>query len=74
MRYIDIKRSIPHTVECYTEGRFTLPELVKVLTKDIERETNCIPDINIRIEKQEKLFKYACACISKAIDKMQRMK
>lgn len=74
MRYIDVKRSIPKTVECYQDGRFTLPELMKVLIKDIEIETNCIPDINIRIERQEKLIKYACACVSKAIDKMQRMK
>lgn len=74
MRYIDIKRSIPKTVECYQEGRFTLPELMKVLTKDIERETGCIPNIDTRLDYQEKLFKYACACVSKAIDKMQRMK
>lgn len=74
MRYIDVKRNIPHIVECYSEGRYTLPELFKSITREIEIETNCIPCTETRIEYQEKLFKYACQNIIKAINKMQRMK
>lgn len=73
MRYIDVKRQISCTVESYQKGRYTLPEMFEQITREI-KWTYCIPCMDKRIEYQEKLYKYACKCAIKAIDKMQRMK
>lgn len=74
MRYIDVKRYIKNDVDMYSEGRFTLPELFNIINREITTETIMIPNTDIKIEYQEKLYKYACQCAIKAIDKMQRMK
>lgn len=74
MRYIDVKRYIKCDIDMYSEGRFNLPELFDILNKDIKSETVCIPTRETRELRQEKLYKYACEYLVKAIDKKQERK
>ena len=73
MRYIDVKRYVSCNVKCYTEGRYTVSECIRQIDRDIQCNTNCIPDIDTRISQQNKLYLYGMIELTKAIKKMERV-
>ena len=73
MRYIDTKRIVSCCVDTFLEGRYTVSECIRQIDKTIQCETNCIPNHDIRIRQQYKLYSYGLDKLHKAILKMDRM-
>ena len=74
MRYIDIKRSVAADIWAYENGRYTVTECLKQIDRDIHINTDCIPNIDTRIEQQNKLYIYGLEKLVKSIKTMERRK
>ena len=69
----EYKKHINVYVDCYLEGRYTVSECIQVIDKFIQNNTWLIPDINQKISKQNKLYKYALKALHDSIVKMDRI-
>ena len=72
MIYRDAKKFSAYNVQVFKEGRYTLPETLRMITRDIQEYTNCIPNTDERIQTEYKLYKNALSKLVAAIDYMER--
>ena len=72
MTYNDIRKSITCSVWCYSQGRYTIPEALRMIVKDIDIYTYCIYDIDKKISTQNKLYKQGLRQLVRAIEQMEK--
>ena len=72
MMYRDAKKYSAYNVQVFKDGRYTLAETLRMITRDIQEYTNCIPNIDKRIQTEYKLYKNALSKLVAAIDYMSK--
>ena len=73
MRKDDItKRIIESCIDTYKRGLYSVPDCFQQIDKAIQKETWLIPDVDEKIKRQNRLYKYGLALLHKAIVQMDR--
>ena len=74
MRKDDItKRIIESCIDTYKRGLYSVPDCFQQIDKAIQKETWCIYDIDEKIKRQNRLYKYGLALLHKAIVQRERL-
>lgn len=74
MRKDDItKRIIESCIDTYKRGLYSVPDCFQQIDKAIQKETWLIPDIDEKIKRQNRLYKYGLALLHKAIVQRERL-
>lgn len=66
------KYIIDSCIDTYSRGHYTIPDCLQQIENAIQAETWCIYDIDERIKRQNRLYKYGLALLHKAIVQMDR--
>ena len=61
------KDIIVSSIDTYKRGVYTVSDCLRMIDRDIRRETDCIPNIDKRIATQNKLYLYGIDQLKKAI-------
>ena len=66
------KAVIMASIDTYKRGNYSVSDCLRMIDKDIRRETDCIPNIDKRLTAQNKLYLYGLNQLEKAIKSMER--
>lgn len=64
---------ITSCIDTFKRGNYTIPECLQQIENEIQRETWCIYDIDEKIKRQNKLYKYGLSMLHNAIGQMDRL-
>ena len=64
---------IESCIDTYKRGHYKIPDCLQQIKNAIQKETWLIPDVDEKIKRQNRLYKYGLALLHKAIVQRERL-